>query len=166
MAELVEACDALMDDDLAARMVASAVASSCEIYTVEELQADGRHDVYPLRLLDETLVDARTEACVADAASACNVSRSLVPVRYDSASSTLPPADVLASLDDSVLDLKRHLERSHPALAGLSRRPRNREGVAACWELVFRGSALSYHLFLHDYGLAHGDVLHAVVRKE
>ena len=57
---------------------------------------------------------------------------------------------------------------------GLDGRQQSREGTLMGWELVFEAGllengdvgkvVLSYHLFLHDYGIKHGDILHAVVR--
>mmetsp|Transcript_171307 Transcript_171307/g.549157 ORF Transcript_171307/g.549157 Transcript_171307/m.549157 type:complete len:305 (-) Transcript_171307:119-1033(-) len=187
MAELIEAYDALMDDDMAARVQASAVASSCAAFTLEELVAGGLHDVYTLRLIDEgSLLEAPPTAASPSSTSSASSpvggpmpgsadctggvaafgnSELLAVSGADGAPVGGTAVPFLASLDDSALDLKRALEKSHGQHWDLERRPRDRQGVAACWELVFRDSVLSYHLFLRDYGLEHGDVLHAVVRR-
>merc|ERR1712194_958945 len=164
MAELVEAYDALLDDDLAARLQDSAVASSCEAFPLEELAAGNLHDVYTLRVLDlEVTVSAGStwsgEAGTSGASEALTVAD-------DGSDSVLGvPIPTLASLDDSILDLKRALQSAHGAAWGLQQRPKDRQGVAAGWEVVYKGSALSYHLFLHDYGLQHRSIFHAVVRR-
>ena len=70
-------------------------------------------------------------------------------------------------MDDSVSDLKRQLEAAHGAAWGLEGRRRDRDGLALGWELVHRdGGAMSYHLFLRDYDVQHGEILHAVVRRD
>ena len=47
---VVEAYDALMDDDFGGRVQDSRVALACEVYTIAELRADRFHDVYALRI--------------------------------------------------------------------------------------------------------------------
>merc|ERR1719262_1036797 len=54
MVELLAAYDALLDSDLSDRARGSQLAYSCEAYTVEELAADGKHDVHALRIVLET----------------------------------------------------------------------------------------------------------------
>lgn len=143
MAELLEAYDALLGGDISG-LARSSVAFSCEIFEVEELAQDGLHSVYPVQVI--------FHSPAAEASSTALQGASL-------------SSSCLASEDDSVLDLKRHLEQLQGTEWGLSERGRDRFGLALGWELVFRGSALSYHLFLHDYGIRHGDLLHAVVRR-
>ena len=77
--------------------------------------------------------------------------------------------------NDSTSDLKQLIEAEAGESWGLTGRARNREGALMGWELVqeeglLEGGSLgtvvlSYHLFLHDYGIEHGDILYAVVRK-
>lgn len=183
MAELIEAYDALMDDGLAARMQDSAVASSCETYTLEELADGGLHDLYELRLvLESSLLEAplgspsppsATAAVAAgrlDAAEspdACAIAGDELAVapRYGAQVGGGVALPTFADLDDSVLDLKRMLQQENGQAWGLVGRPRDRQGLAAGWELVFNGSVLSYHLFLRDYGINNGDTLHAVIRR-
>lgn len=169
MAELVEAYDALMDDDLADRLQDNAVAASCEAFTVEELAAGGLYDVFALRLLLDTSLlsdgvhpDTAASASPRGAPSTPSGACELVGVASADGGGV---AHVVANLDDSILDLKRALQHAHGPGWGLTGRRRDRHGLASGWELVFRGSALSYHLFIHDYGLGHGDLIHAVVRR-
>merc|ERR1719231_2007768 len=72
---------------------------------------------------------------------------------------------VLLHLDDSVLDVKRMLQQTFREQWGLRDRPLDRHGLMAGWELLHDESALSYHLFMHDYGIEHGGLLHVVVRR-
>ncbi|CAK0896918.1 unnamed protein product, partial [Prorocentrum cordatum] len=56
MVELLAAYDALLDGDLSDRARGSRVAHSCEAFTVEELAADGKHDVHAFRIVLATSV--------------------------------------------------------------------------------------------------------------
>ena len=84
--------------------------------------------------------------------------------------------------DDSISDMKRHIQSQYGSLWGLEGRRLDRDGVYLGWELVYSGThgncdvgdnmmdgkdgyVLSYHLFLHNYGIQEGDILHAVVRR-
>lgn len=193
MAELVEAYDALMDDDLAGRLQGNVVASSCEAFTVEELVASGLYDVFALRLLlDSSLLDAGMPTAMPPAAavephhsrpgqgngihpaaatepSCAGLDQGQAPPRHLSFPAGPRVGDaipIVTSLDDSVLDLKRALQQAHGGAWGLTGRSSDRHGLAFGWELVFHGSALSYHLFLLDYGVRHADIMHAVVRRD
>ena len=88
-----------------------------------------------------------------------------------------PIVPIRAHPDDSVSDLKRHIQSCYAKSWGLSDRRLDRDGLYLGWELVHRkfvdgrnnedeASVLSYHLFLHSYNVREGDILHAVVRKE
>jgi curved DNA-binding protein CbpA len=175
MAELIQAHDMLMDDSYADRVGDSRVAASCELFSLDEMRKDGLHSIYPIRILFPTFM--------------LEEGRSLLP-------SSLPAEDnsdtfknsvvqqqkreemyvISASPDDSGLDLKQSLETEFGEAWGITDRRRSREGAFMGWELVqeaglleggSRGNVvLSYHLFLHDYGIQHGDILHAVVRGD
>ena len=72
--------------------------------------------------------------------------------------------------------MQRMLEAAHAADWGMAGRQRTRDGSLRGWELVQADGALagggtgsvvlSYHMFLIDYEITHGDVLHAVVRRD
>jgi hypothetical protein len=47
----------------------------------------------------------------------------------------------------------------------LENRPLDRDGLFEGWEVVHGGRALSYHLFLEDYEVGHGDEMHVVVER-
>jgi len=169
MSELVEAYDALLDGDLAARAGSNTLIYSIEAFTIDELRADGRYDVYALRIaLEEMLLEGTAEPHLANHVQATdNKMRAPEMVSGETAVTCSEEGVVfplMASLDDSVLDLRRSVQATHGKEWGLAGRRCDRGGIAAGWELVFNGSALSYHLFVHDYGIEHGSVLHAVVR--
>ena len=77
---------------------------------------------------------------------------------------------------DSVSDLKRHIQITYGEEWGLltkSGRRRDRDGIVTGWELLVALSdgdgddrvVLGNHLFLADYDVKGGDVIHAVVRR-
>jgi len=169
MAEIIEAYDALVGGDLAGRMSSGSLVWSIEALSVEELREDGRYDVYALRLaLEEALLEPLPGTN--QAVDSFSIDHGCNSGEVRETESDLQPVEaivpVVASLDDSVLDLKRQLQADHGQEWGISDRPIGRDKVSSGWELVFDGSALGYHLFLHDYGLFHGALLHAVVRCE
>ena len=166
MAELVEAHDALLDEDFAGRTSDSRVAASCELFTLEELRQDSLHTVYPVRVLFPTAMltgNACDKPLETDARTMSVTSRQAQLVT------------VSATEDHSVSDLKQLIEAEAAETWEISGRRPNREGSLMGWELVqeegeLEGGGLgtvvlSYHLFLHDFGIEHGDILHAVVRK-
>lgn len=177
LAEIINAYDALLGDDLAGRIQGNQLAYTCEAFTIDELRADGLHVVHALRIIYD---------CDGSSSSSSSGYASTSTQAAGTGSSAGEPRDtresgenrlvaavdvndvpllVSASPDDSVLDLKRALIAAHGDQWGLTDRRVDRQGVAGGWELVFGGSALSYHLFLHDYEIGHGDVVHAVVRR-
>ncbi len=174
MAELIHAHDMLMDDSYADRVGDSRVAASCELFSLDELRKDGLHSIYPIRILFPTcmLEEGRSllssslpaeDDCDTFKNSAVQQKREEIYV-------------INASPDDSGLDLKRSLETEFGEAWGITDRRRSREGAFMGWELMqeeglLQGGSignvvLSYHLFLHDYGIQHGDILHAVVRGD
>ena len=68
-----------------------------------------------------------------------------------------------ASQYDSVAELMKALQNSQGDLWGLKGRPVDREGLARGWGLAWRGTYLATHLFLMDYEISSGDIVHAVV---
>ena len=169
-AELIDAHDSLLDDDLAGRAGSSQVARDCEVFSLDELRADALHDVFgvTVHLEEHCRADVTADACASDGA----VTRAL-PL-----ATAMRPV-IVTSRDDSVSDVKRALQARFGSEWGLAGRRRDRDGVALGWELVHvrhaadgvrgdedtDGAVLSYHLFLHNYGVEHDDVFHAVVRR-
>ena len=77
-----------------------------------------------------------------------------------------PPLPVRASAHDSVSDLKRQLQETWGAEWGLGERRLDRDHLATGWEVVCpRGEVMSYHLFLHAYGVRSGEVGHVIIRR-
>ena len=222
---VVEAYDALMDDDFGGRVQDSRVALACEVYTIAELRADRFHDVYALRIAfgegegegegdgaedphggrggnggaaEEGLgsVGGRDGSREGDGnengngngnsagaggdeeggeREACGLEVEEGDVDGDSADGTgagdgmvgWPTSIVNTSPLDSVSDLKRLLQEEHGEAWGLldGNRRLDRDKLATGWEVVFNGTVLSYHLFLHDYHIRGGTIIHAVVRR-
>ena len=161
MAELIDAYDRLMDDDFGGRIGDSRVALACEMYTIPELRIDRLHDVYSLKIKLMTDGVELSQHNVIDEIRSDDDNISTA----DIATHTL--FEIEAHPQDSVSDLKRHIQSIYEAEWGLSGRRNDRDGIATGWELVndTNGSILSYHLFLGSYGIKDGDVVHAVVRK-
>jgi hypothetical protein len=183
MSELIEAHDMLMDDSYADRVGDSRVAASCELFSLDELQDDGLHTVYPIRILFPTCmveenVSGNCERAVEHLPEPSQPLPGVVSSEKGVVSQEQQPhIHVVHSFpEDSGLDLKQIIETNFGEEWGLAGRRRSREGAFMGWELVQEegllegGSVgtvvLSYHLFLHDYGIEHGDILHAVVRKD
>lgn len=160
MTELIFAYDMLMDDDYGSTGVGdSRVALACEMYTIDELRLNRLYDVYTLQILyddnnkeirnsyDDTKVDYPTKE--QDYYELTNIQTT----------------QIFAHPDDSVLDLKRHLQESFAERWDLSERKSNRYQIATDWELVagIDGSILGNHLFLHDYAIKNNDLIHAIV---
>jgi len=180
MAELIGAYDALMDDDFAGRTSDSRVAASCEIFSIDELVSGGLHEVHAVRVLfDTAMLGEGANVAQAEVRQKIKMKESqLTPgsevMLGDGASSSGRLHVVEAASDDSVSDLKRQLESKYDHEWGLEGRLKNREGTLMGWELIQEEGlletggvgtvVLSYHLFLHDYGIQSGDILHAVVR--
>ena len=94
----------------------------------------------------------------------------------DDAVSPVPLVEVHSHPYDSVSDLKRHIQITYGEEWGLltkSGRRRDRDGIVTGWELLVASSdgdgddrvVLGNHLFLADYDVKGGDVIHAVVRR-
>jgi len=99
-----------------------------------------------------------------------------------------PIIPLRAHPDDSISDLKRHIQSNYADTWGLDGQRLDRDGLHLGWELVHCGNnnglnndfssggsgtsndggdmdVLSYHLFVHSCGIRNGDVLHAVVKR-
>ena len=179
MSELVEAYERLTNKDEDAFLdnirvgSSNKVALACELYSVEELILDRFHEVYTLR------IECENEA--EDAVS--NEENHNEGAGEEPLSSSLPQAACSITIPfqahpgDSIMDLKERLEsefgtdwgltnclgwellsvkRNHPTSDGNNEDPTT---------VANNNEVLSYHLFLDDYQIDHGDTIYAVVRK-
>ena len=87
----------------------------------------------------------------------------LVATAPDSSSPSMP--SISASLYDSVSDLKRIFQDTYAEEFSISGRKLDRDGLHVGWDVLHEGRAMSYHLFLDDYGVEHGDILHVVIER-
>ena len=94
-------------------------------------------------------------------------SSSAIRDRPTAVSRSDPPESltVTASRDDSVSDFKRSLQDAYGSTWGIMERKEDRDGVKVGWEVVHRDRVMSYHLFLDDYGMDHGDDVHVVIER-
>ena len=135
--------------------VSDLVAASVEIFSIEELRADDRHDVHDVHLvLALDLLDGDGGADV---------------VADEDETRALVEADGRVAIHcaewDAISDVKRALEAQFSEAWDLVGRPRDRDGCFSGWELVSGETPLGPHFFVGDYGLKRGDVVHAVVRR-
>ena len=170
MTELVQAYQRLTSDDYNDAHD-SQVALVCEILPLEELGRNPNYDVYAIRVWlwgdDDSSPLTTTKAAA-------------IPSNDDEqrALSIETFMEVQAHPEDSVADLKNTIQDSlADKLVG---RRRDRYGFATGWEIVQRqkdkqqsnnnknnnNKVLSNHFFLSDYRVQHGDLLHAVVRRQ
>ena len=152
LTEVLEAYASLTDRHFD---VSDLVAASVEIFSIEELRADDRHDVYDVHLV--LALDLLDGDGVAEVGSDEDETRALVE------------ADGRVAIHcaewDAISDVKRALEARFSEAWDLVGRPRDRDGCFAGWELVSGETPLGPHFFVGDYGLKRGDVVHAVVRR-
>ena len=153
LTEVLEAYASLTDRHFD---VSDLVAASVEIFSIEELRADDRHDVYDVHLvLALDLLDG--DGGANDDVAADDETRALVE------------ADGRVAIHcaewDAISDVKRALEARFSEAWDLVGRPRDRDGCFAGWELVSGETPLGPHFFVGDYGLKRGDIVHAVVRR-
>ncbi len=170
MSELIHAYDQLMDDDFLGRVGDGRVALACEMFTLQELKMDRFHDVYPIRIRYEDNIGSSSSS--GDNVD-CNSTKNGATL---SDVSTFHFIEHVAHPDDSVSDIKRQLQSLYQHDWGLGGRRLDRDNLATGWEIVSSGKrndgendqsleVMSYHLFLHSYGIIDGDVIHAVIRK-
>ena len=152
LTEVLEAYASLTDRHFD---VSDLVAASVEIFSIEELRADDRHDVHDVHLvLALDLLDGDGGADV---------------VADEDETRALVEADGRVAIHcaewDAISDVKRALEAQFSEAWDLVGRPRDRDGCFSGWELVSGETPLGPHFFVGDYGLKRGDVVHAVVRR-
>ena len=152
LTEVLEAYASLTDRHFD---VSDLVAASVEIFSVEELRADDRHDVHDVHLV--LALDLLDGDGGAEVGSDEDETRALVE------------ADGRVAIHcaewDAISDVKRALEAQFSEAWDLVGRPRDRDGCFSGWELVSGETPLGPHFFVGDYGLKRGDVVHAVVRR-
>ena len=73
---------------------------------------------------------------------------------------------ILVSEYDSVSDLKRKIQKNFATALGVSDRPLDKENLHPGWEVLFKNTALSYHLLVCDYNVANGDKIFVVVNEK
>ena len=194
MAELIAAYEYLTDghdDDLRAGGGNSMVALACETHTLVELRGMRRaFDVRSFRVgfgnhrSNDDDAMGESEDVMDGTTSALDASTSRP--HCDGHSVNLDPFPVLpldVHPDDSISDLKRHIQNRYAEEWGLGIGGQrvDRDGLYLGWELVYfssndddddgrngksYGSVLSYHLFLSSYGIREGDLVHAVVGRK
>lgn len=158
MMEIVEAYDQLMNDDFGSKVGDSRVALACEVYTIEELKLDRSYNVYPIQIIYDNDESQKVPSLQSRNVTDSNQSKMMTTTTF---------IQVEAHPDDSVSDLKRRIQSLHSHQWGIGNRKLDRDQVATGWELVTAkdNQILSYHLFLHTYGIMNNDILYAVVRK-
>ncbi|GMI54125.1 hypothetical protein ScalyP_jg11304 [Parmales sp. scaly parma] len=65
-----------------------------------------------------------------------------------------------------VSDLKRKIQKNFATALGVSDRPLDKENLHPGWEVLFKNTALSYHLLVCDYNVANGDKIFVVVNEK
>ena len=184
MAEIIQAYQQLMDHDNdlfgGTKVGDSRVALACEIFTLDELNEDLIHDVHAIRILYVSDTTVKRKSNIEN--------EEMSSVREVSIQSIM---EVAAHPEDSISDVKRELQIMRQEEWGLKGRRLDRDQIATGWELVCSGGkypmlkeedeidrsigkkdnntslhVMSYHLFLQSYGVQHGDIIHAVVRRQ
>lgn len=154
MSEIIEAYDQLMNDDFGSKVRDSQVAFACEIYTIDELKMDRLYDVYAIKLnFEGEDIDEKFSQAASNFTS------------FDISEDSI--LEIVVHPNDSVSDLKRTIQSLYIDEWGLVNRKLDRDKIATGWELVSKksGEVLSYHLFLHSYGIRNKDIVYAVVKK-
>jgi len=175
MSELLEAYERLTkgdDEDFLDNIRVGAsnkVALACELYSVEELILDRIHEVRALRIEYE-IEETRKE-------TDDNRVEELPSSSLPQASFAIP---IQAHPGDSIMDIKERLELEFGKDWGLKdslgwellaiKQSKIHEGNNTSIEddpstIAVNNELLSYHLFLDDYQIEHGDTIYAVVRQ-
>lgn len=158
----------------------SRVALACQSNTLDELRGMRRaFDVHSFRIefVNPSNCAMKSEN-VQDANVVDRVDRHARD--YSRCLNPFPILPLKVHPDDSISDLKRHIQNQYAEDWGLGIVDRmvDRDGLYLGWELVYGtndeeesgsgkgcGNVLSYHLFLSSYGIREGDLLHAVVGR-
>lgn len=179
MAEIINAYNQLMDDDFYGRVGDGRVALACELYTLNELKMDRTHDVYKIRVNYEVDGESNDSTGLSFSSSHdrdVSKEKSIITEKKEFISNEYV-IEINAHPEDSISDLKRNLQSRYLEEWGLEGRRLDRDQLSTGWEIVCRDrysedendqdaiEVMSYHLFLHSYGILHGDTIWAVVRK-
>jgi len=156
----------------------------------DDSSTDCDDDIYDVEIHDDattTYNETEGKTVIVEDSGACddNINNSQKHYHLDSN----PIIPLRAHPDDSISDLKRHIQSNYADTWGLDGQRLDRDGLHLGWELVYCGNnnelnndfssggsgtsnndggdtdVLSYHLFVHSYGIRNGDVLHAVVKR-
>ena len=171
MTEIINAYNQLMDDDFYGRVGDGRVALACELYTLKELKMDRIHDVYKIRVNYDVYDESNDPSGLSSSKENCinSEKNEFISNEY--------VIEINAHPEDSISDLKRNLQSRHLEEWGLEGRRLDRDQLSTGWEIVCRDrksedendqdsiKVMSYHLFLYSYGILHGDIIWAVVRK-
>ena len=164
MTELIDGYNHLMSDEFGKKVGDSRVAIACEMYTIEELKMDRLHDVYTIRILYD--FDGEQDNLTEETSSNDSLEKSATNENSETQLNPEVIIEVLAHPDDSVSDLKRHLQDRFCHEWGLNGRKLDREGLGTGWELITQnGLLLGSWFFLNSYDIEHNDKIHAVVRR-
>lgn len=190
MSELINAYTMLMDDELFIHKVGAdnRVALACEMFTLEELQMDRFHHVYSIRIRfsnnnnnDDDDDDNNSSDVDIHHDRLKEYSSSFDLVSNNNNHHQTVPIDQIFNRNDSISDVKRQLQSLYQKNWGLEGRKLDRDKIAIGWEIACEMNkhddgdggnndtsleVMSYHLFLHSYGISDGDIIHAVIRKE
>eukprot|EP00578_Thalassiosira_sp_NH16_P031533 CAMPEP_0181079384 /NCGR_PEP_ID=MMETSP1071-20121207/2001_1 /TAXON_ID=35127 /ORGANISM="Thalassiosira sp., Strain NH16" /LENGTH=171 /DNA_ID=CAMNT_0023160783 /DNA_START=555 /DNA_END=1066 /DNA_ORIENTATION=- len=171
MAELITAYETLMDKHSAHFLTDlrdSKVALACEMYTISELRnMRNVFDVYSFRVnfSDDATTHDKTkgEEILERSSTTDKIYKGDQHLHLDPTAI----APLKAHPGDSISDLKRHIQSCFSVAWGLDGRRVDRDGLYLGWELVYccnghgkkdseDGVVLSYHLFIHSYGIQEG----------
>ena len=155
-----DACD---EFDEGGMVGSSKISTEAEIFTVQELAEMRGFDVREFKVILEEAIKLPQPVTPSTSSSPTPSSPSSSPPSSSTSLSTKTIPTVTISLYDSVSDLKRALQITYADQWGIASRKRDRDGLNVGWEIVHNGRALSYHLFLNDYNVNHGDELHVVI---
>ena len=158
MIELVSAYDSLLknecDDFEYARLGSNKLATMCELYTLQELRSRSSVSIFPIRVNFENQIS-----------SSSNAEDNLESVSYidDSSLKIDHVFPITCHSEDSIYDVKCFIMNKHSSIMF--------SGRSTTWELFFQKEngeeniVMSYHLFLHSYGVSDGDILYVIVEN-
>ncbi len=194
MTELIHAYNTLVDDELLLNVIGDErVALACEMFTLKELKMDRFHHVFPIRIryYDDMDIDSSDYDDNNNENDDVNEKNhgGLSLEKEIKTKELLLTTELILELkthpDNSISDVKRQLQSLYLHDWGLEGRKENRDRIVVGWEIAKIKSrcssndnddydenddasleVMSYHLFLHSYGISDGDLIYAIVRKD